>query len=461
MIVYGRRFGVFGERKYISFYESVLFWFLFVTLRYLTISRENEETVVMAFTPEQIAKIRQKEAALSDAHHRDPLTNYYEGYFFVTLNTREESPILSTVVGRPGVQTDSPDYPRCVYTELGKGVIESWNRMPTICKTVSLGPCEAMPDHFHGLLHLLPGNKRHLGSLISGFMAGCTHAYWDILGIDWRSSRDENGAYAQVEPDRDADHTYSFRGPALFTRGYNDVEPITPEQVQIKIEYIRTQAERRLIKRLGHDRFRIYRNQRSKNWHTAAALAAIVSDRFFSRNEAAVNEAWDKAKARLHTEQNPKNAQGGQNYASSAEKAQLPLLLDYLGNKQFMASDKKLPLICHRADAHLFEKQWEAVLDAARRGYVIVSAFISPKEREIREQLLTELLPFIEIMDNGFSDRYKPSGKAFYACAENRMVQISPWNYLYQKESSISREMCLLMNELARVIAKEDDTWWK
>lgn len=137
-----------------------------------------------------------------------------------------------------------------------------------------------------------------------------------------------------------------------------------------------------------------------------------------------------------------------------------PVSLDYLGNGKLLASPKKLPLICHRADASRFDVQRNAVIEAARNGHIIVSAFISPREREIRDLLMREFLPFIEIMDNGFAERYKPTGKAFYACAENRLVQISCWTHLYQRDTSISRAQCLVMNELARVICKRDEYWW-
>ena len=92
---------------------------------------------------------------------------------------------------------------------------------------------------------------------------------------------------------------------------------------------------------------------------------------------------------------------------------------------------------------------------------MIVSAFISKAEREIRRQLLIEQLPVIEIVDNGFGDRYRPTGKSFYATAENRLVQISCWNYQYTRDAAVSREMCLVMNELARVITQKPDDWWK
>lgn len=395
----------------------------------------------MPLTPEQIAIIRKKEAAKPDALKRDNLTNYREGYFFITLNTRNESPILSTIEGEVGMPAGSPNAPHCKYTPLGAKVKEMWETIPTICNTAEIIACEVMPEHFHGLLRLKPGNQKHLGHIVGGFMGGCTHCYWDLLGIDWHTTRFDQGANALIQ-DRDRDHTYSFRGPSLFVRGYNDVVPITQEEVDIKIEYIRRQAERRLIKGEKSNLFRIYRNKHSKNWREDVVLNAIAADRFFKQNEKAKKDAQQNVRLRL-------------NYDSQS------IVLDYLGNLELLASEKTIPLICHRADAKRFEEQKSIVLQAARNGWTVVSAFISPKEREIRKILLSELLPFIEIMDNGFSDRYKPTGTTFYACGERRMVQISCWNYKYERESVICREMCLVMNELSRVISKLPDDWWK
>lgn len=414
-------------------------------------------------TPEQLAKIRAKEAATPDALKRDALTDYREGYFFVTLNTRDYAPILSTVKGAIGAQ--APNAPHCEYTTLGQKVKEVWERTPNYYPEVEILACEVMPEHFHGLLRLMPGNRRHLGQIIGGFMAGCSHAYWDSLGIDWKNLKFDENARAllpskqrgrgYIEKDRDRDHTRSFRGPALFVRGYNDTEPVTPEQVQIKLEYVAKQAERRLLKGNHYECFCIHRNQHSKNWTPEIIARAISADRFFSRNEQKCREAQAKVMARtaLHTLNTQATATGNVTLGTAS--------LDYIGNRSIMAAQKKLPLICHRADATRFEEQKAAVIEAARQGAVIVSAFISPKEKEIKELLMSELLPLIEIMDNGFDDRYKPTGRAFYACAEMRMVQITPWRYEYQKQTTVSREMCLVMNELARVITGESDDWWK
>ena len=240
----------------------------------------------MPLTPEQLAKIAQKDAALPAALKRNATTNYYEGYFFITLNTRNYAPILSFITGRPDAPDDAPDAPACEYTELGRKVMAVWQTVPRFHPQVEIIAAEAMPDHFHGLLRLLPGNRKHLGHLVGSFMGGCTHGYWDTLGIDWRKDRAERlakGAHA-LPPDRDRDHTCSFRGPSLFVRGYNDMEAVTPEQVQTKLRYIREQARRTLIKGTLRDRFLVHRSCTARGWTLDTIRRGLRADRFYAHN---------------------------------------------------------------------------------------------------------------------------------------------------------------------------------
>lgn len=394
-------------------------------------------------TSKQKDKIDEKKAALAPALLRDKDTNYTEGYFFITLNTRDEVPVLGRVEGRVGVPMGQTNAPHVKYSELGEKVLEVWKSIPQYHPQVEVIAAEVMPEHFHGLLHLKSGVQEHLGRVVNGFMIGCTHAYWDILGIAWRDmQRDEymgNSAIARKTALewQNCDHTHSYRGPALFVHGYNEVLPITEEEIQTKIDYIKHQAERRLIRGVNIPCFHVNRKQRSANWSKEAALAAIERDACFGEDAIACQNKQEKVAERL--------LEG----------------LDWLGEKQLLMNEKKLPLVCHRADIHLFEQQREAVLTAAREGAVIVSAFISTKEREIRDTLFMEQLPVVEIVNNGFSERYKPQGKAFYACAEKKLVQITPWKYQYERDNKISREMCLVMNKLSITICQRKDDWWK
>lgn len=422
----------------------------------------------MALTPEQMAKIAQKEATLSEALKRSTSTNYYEGYFFITLNTRDYAPILSTLVGNPDADDDSPDAPRCAYTQLGQRVMYVWQTIPQFHPNTEIIAAEAMPDHFHALLHLKAGNRKHLGHILGGFMGACTHEYWDMLGIDWRKDREirlTKGA-AALPPDRDADHTRSLRGPSLFVRGYNDMEAIMPEQVRTKMEYIGEQARRAIIKGSLRDRFHIYRDCTSHGWTMEALRSAFLADRHLAHDQARIEATISSLLPRINMQQQTMQSAMQQQNPCMQQQAMQPtiqskLLLSFVGLFALLSAERKLPLICHRSDAPFFNRQREAVMSAARSGAVIVSAFISPKECEIKKQLLIEQLPVIEVVDNGFSDRYKPTGKSFYACAENRLVQISPWRYMFSRHSMVTREMCLVMNQLVRVIAGVDDGWWK
>ena len=400
---------------------------------------------------------------MSAALKRSTSINYYEGYFFISLNTRDYAPILSYISGRPDAPEGAPDAPRCEYTELGRKVMAVWQTVPRFHPQVEIIAAEAMPDHFHGLLRLKAGNRKHLGRIVNGFMIACTHEYWDTVGIKWRDmKKDPNKSDRDASRDwYDRDHTRSFRGPSLFVRGYNDMEAVTPEQVQTKLQYIREQARRALIKGTLRDRFHIHRSCKARGWTLDAIRRGLRADRFYAHNP-------ERLEATLRTLMPHINMQpaatalapAALSSGSSPASAPKPLL-SYIGCSALLSAERKLPLVCHRSDAPFFERQRDAVLRAAREGYVIVSAFISPKEREIRRLLLMEQLPVIEVYDNGLADRYKPSGKNFYACAENRLVQISPWNYEYCRNMTVNREVCLVMNEMARVIAGTGEGWWK
>ena len=448
------------------------------------------------FTPERIAKMRQKEASTPEALRRDPLTNYTEGWFFVTLNTRDDVPVLSTVKGRLDAPDNTNDAPRCEYTEIGKRVKKIWQTIPDFHPQVEVHDCEVMPEHFHGLLYIHPGGKEHLGQVINGFMIGCTHEYWDTLGIPWRSMTKDATASLSKEADRrarakyqDRDHTHSKRGPALFVHGYNDAVPITDEEVQVRRQYIRDQARKRLLRGDRHECFRIHRDMQSQNWTPQRVMRGLCRDCWIAADHQKQVVAWQALTATGACTQRGKvchKLKFKTPTPSSTPAAPPTLCLDLVGNMELLQRPL-LPLVCHRADALRFDEQKAAMLKAAHDGAVIVTACVSPKEREVMKALQRELLPVIEVMGNGFSERYKPVGKAFYAVAERRRLEVSPWQYEYRRRDlhpildadgnpvldadgqplmeeipDITREECMAMNEVVRVICKrDDDDWWK
>ena len=93
---------------------------------------------------------------------------------------------------------------------------------------------------------------------------------------------------------------------------------------------------------------------------------------------------------------------------------------------------------------------------AARQGTVMVSPFISDKEKEVMVVLLAEEHPIIYIADNGFSDYYKPSDGLFDAVAAGRVLILSPWEYDPSKRH-VTRDECVAMNQMAEEICSLSD----
>lgn len=90
-------------------------------------------------------------------------------------------------------------------------------------------------------------------------------------------------------------------------------------------------------------------------------------------------------------------------------------------------------------------------LEAARTGGILVSPFISPAERAIREEAEALGSRIILITHEAFGERYKPAAHDFELCAAGRMMIISMGHPV---GTTLTRELCLQMNDLAATLAK-------
>ena len=78
-------------------------------------------------------------------------------------------------------------------------------------------------------------------------------------------------------------------------------------------------------------------------------------------------------------------------------------------------------------------------------------AAVSPKEKEVLREAMNRGYNIILLRENGFPKLYKPSGEAFDACAKGVLLQISPWDFHYERRV-ITREQCLHLNAMAERI---------
>ena len=101
------------------------------------------------------------------------------------------------------------------------------------------------------------------------------------------------------------------------------------------------------------------------------------------------------------------------------------------------------------------KRKW---LQTIRNDGVLVSPFINPEEKKVRDWTLQNGGAVILIIPTAFEERYKPQGQYFDACAEGRLLIISDPDDNFvgtrQFESyTPSRQTCLRLNQLAESIA--------
>ncbi len=119
------------------------------------------------------------------------------------------------------------------------------------------------------------------------------------------------------------------------------------------------------------------------------------------------------------------------------------------GNLHLLDNPFKEQVIVHRADNdEVYSSNKDRWLYTAANGGILVSPFISKREKDIRKE--AELLGgrFILITNRPFEEREKPSGKDFDLCAQGRLLIIAP-----QSPMDFSRSACRQMNSLANHIA--------
>ena len=145
-------------------------------------------------------------------------------------------------------------------------------------------------------------------------------------------------------------------------------------------------------------------------------------------------------------------------------------LYDAVGNIALLHATEYMPVHVRRTmveaaahgDTHTLRDYMNSCVLAARRGTVMVSPFISPKEREVQKVLLEEKHPFIYLTDDPIGEYYKPSDVLFDACAEGRILILHPSTDDYKPfeekrpdgSHRIRRSACVALNGLAEEICQ-------
>lgn len=300
-------------------------------------------------------------------------------------------PSREPLLGKLVITSDDPSQAKIERTEIGKGVIRALGHIPTLHPEIRLLQYTIMPDHIHAILYVTRPMEESIRMVVRGFWQGVKKiGRTQISCIEPNTIRNN---------ERNSDHAVT---PIFTERPF--VRPLSRRgQLQAMIRYVQMNPQRLATKRLKPSYFYVQHDVEI-NGRKYDAVGNIVI---------------------LHANQYmPVHVR--QVMVEAAEKGEGKALRDYMNS---------------------------CVL-AARHGTVMVSPFISPKEREVLKVLLQEGHDIIYLADNGFGEYYKPSDSLFDAVSKGKMLILSPWQHDIGRQH-ITRAECVALNQMAEEIANE------
>jgi len=313
--------------------------------------------------------------------------------YMITMVTEGRRPLFGQVVGRSDAPADSENAPRIELSPLGQRVAKEWWSASLHHPEVEVIALQMMPDHLHGILFVKEQMEKPLGIALRGFKQSCNRHYRELV---LGISPASTIATHQNERNnrRGEDRTHGM----LFARGYNDKLLLHSGQLDTWFNYLEDNPRRLLLKREHPDLFRVQRNI------TAAGIS-------FSA----------------------------------------------IGNRFLLDRPVKLQVQCSRRLTEIEIKSTvDKYLNDARQGAVLVSPAISPGEKAVMRAAFDEGLPLIFLQENGFADLAKPGGARMKACARGQLLILAPWEH-HNEQLSISRNQCLKLNDIARLICEKND----
>ncbi len=347
--------------------------------------------------------------------------------YMITMTVEGRRPLFGRLVGEAAGAPEAAEA-RVELTPLGQRVQEEWFAVTAHHPEVTAVSLQLMPDHLHGILFVEQAMQEHLGAIIRGFKTSTNKAYRQlVLGQEAEAAapppQSQQAApaaspsalaaspsapaaspsapalsvgCAAAVPQRKRDRSHESREHGLlWSPGYNDHILSNQGELDRWRHYLADNPRRLFLRRQFPDLFRV-----SFGLRIGPFCCSAIGNRF---------------------------------------------LLGYPQRKQVQCS------------THFYEEDIQKAvagyMAAARGGAVLVSPAISEGEKRTMRTAFDARLPLILITADGLGSYSKPGGAFFDACAEGRLLILSPFEHTNRKVK-LTRQMCMQMNELARIIAE-------
>jgi len=363
---------------------------------------------------------------------RDDNHDYTERrMYMITMEVVQRQPLFGTLVGNPFAANNSSEAPRIELSPLGKAVQDEWLGIPRYYPQIEVIAIQMMPDHMHGILFVRQRIPVHLSQVITGFKTGCNrllraatkpqHTEKPSQQVATKPSQQaatKPSQQAATKPSQQAVAPPQHSGesapsaslqaaapsqlspqplPRLFEPGFNDLILRSYDELEVWKNYLLDNPRRLLMKR---------------------ARPEFLYPFF--------NLAYG------------------------------PYVFNGIGNRALLSAPRRMNVrISRRLTPEQLEMEVARYLAAARSGTVLISPAISPGEKRVMRTAFDEGLPTVVIMENGFTPLSKPHGEQFNACAEGRLLMLSPWEH-HNERLHLTASMCQQMNIIALELSQKE-----
>ena len=333
-------------------------------------------------------------------------------------------PLFGRLVGHDGATPETTEA-SVELSPLGQRVKDEWLAVTVHHPEVTAVSLQLMPDHLHGILFVEQQMEGHLSDVIRGFKTSTNKAYRQIV-----LGQAEAGAAAPPQHSQQAEKGHAAGASAVgfsASSGSSAAVGCAAAVPQFKRDRSHESREHGLL------------------W-TPNYNDHILSNR-------GELDRW-----RQYLADNPRRLYLRRRYPELF-RVSFGLRIgrfncSAVGNRFLLAYPRITQVQC---STHFYEsdvqKAVAGYMAAARGGAVLVSPSISDGEKRTMRAAFDAGLPQILITANGLGSYSKPGGAFFDACAEGRLLILSPWEHQNRKVV-LTRAMCMEMNELARLIAE-------
>lgn len=359
---------------------------------------------------------------------RSPWHDYHrKGTYMLTLVAEGRVPVFGELKGNAEAPLGSPDAPRVECSELGRAILrDEIGKMRQHYPQVEVWKVCIMPDHIHMIVRVNEdlAEKKHLGRMVAGFKGGCSKAAMRLNAMDGRPW--DGGRGAHDGPDGDgSSNTVPSSGTTAPSSNTVPSSGATSSVATVPLPSGKGRVKVKPLFEPGYNDKILLHEGQLDNWK------AYLDD---------------NPRRLLLKRQNPQLFTVLYGMEVAGHRCQI------VGNRFLLDVPDKVAVIVHRRYTDIentrLREEW---LACGERGGVLVSAAISPKEKEVLREAMNRGYRIILLRENGFPNLYKPSGESFFACSEGLLLQISPWEY-HMEKNTITRAQCLELNTMAERI---------